>query len=123
MFYPERLTFFQSKREADSNENILRAYRVWENLPVWMREWAPCRQKFLSMEFSHHNSRILGIPAGAEHLRQFTVSGVMDDEVAYQPDVDKKMAAIGPTLTGGGRYTGISSASASYYSQMVRDEV
>jgi len=33
------------------------------------------------------------------------------------------MAAIGPTLTGGGRYTGISSASASYYSQMVRDEV
>ena len=123
LFFPERLTFFQSKKENDADENMERAYRVWQNLPFWMREWAPVKRTFCRIEFKHNNSRIFGVPAGADHARQYTSSGYFSDEIAYQDEVDKVMAAVSPTLTGGGRFTGVSSATASYFSQLVRDEV
>lgn len=75
------------------------------------------------MKYKNNKSRIQGVPAGPDHARQYTVRSYFSDEVAFQPDVDQVMAAVSPTLAGGGRFTGVSSATASYFNQMVKGEV
>lgn len=123
MFYTHRLTFFQSKKEEDADENLKRAYTIWENLPEFMKEWCPVKRVFLRMDFYRNKSVIRAIPSGADHARQYTPSGYFSDEMVYQIDVDKVLAAIGPTLKTGGRFTGVSSAGPSYFAQMVFDQV
>jgi len=123
IFYPHRLTFFQSKKEIDANENVERTFSVWKNLPIWMKEWCPVTKTFCRLTFDKNGSRVIGIPSGADHARQYTSSSYFSDEIAFQSEVDSVMAAVGPTLTGGGRFTGLSSATASYFKLMLLDQV
>lgn len=123
MFIPHRLTFFQSKKEEDADENLKRSLSIWKNLPKFMRDWCPIRDVFCKLTFTRNGSVIRGVPSGADHARQYTSSGYFSDEMVYQNDVDKVLASVGPTLTGGGRFTGVSSAGPSYFAQMVFDEV
>ena len=123
IFFGHRFTFFQSKKETDANENVKRAFFIWRNLPIFMKEFAPVSDKFCRLDFTRNESVIIGIPAGPDHARQYTSSGFFSDEIAFQPDVDLLMAAVSPTLAGGGRFTAVSSAAASYFSMMVRDLV
>jgi len=123
LFFRHKLTFFQSKKETDADENVKRSNIIHENLPLFMQEWSPVTQTFCKLVFKKNGSEIRGVPAGADHARQYTSSGYFCDEMAFQPEVDLVMAAVGPTLTGGGRFTGVSSAAPSYFAQMVFDEV
>jgi len=123
MFFEHRLTFFQSKKEDDAEENVKRAFFIWNNLPKFMKQWRPIHRKFCRIEFPSIGSRIFGIPAGPDHARQFTSSGIFCDELAYQPDVDQLMAAVGPSLAGGGRFSGVSSTAPGYFAQMIKDEL
>lgn len=122
-FFGHRLTFFQSKKESDANELILRTYQMWQSLPAWMREWNHCEKIYSYAEFAKSKSRIFGIPSGADQIRGYQPTGVFVDEAAYVLDMDKMIAAIRPAIRSGGRLTAISSAAPGYFASMVLDQL
>lgn len=123
MFFPSRLTFFQNKKEEDADNNIKRAAVMHERLPIWMREWQPVKQTYCSLAFPRSRSEIRGIPAGAHHVRGATATGVFADEMAFIEKMDEVLAAVKPALGKIGRFTGVSSASPSYFAELVFDRV
>jgi len=123
MFFSHRLTFFQSKKEEDADQNVKRSEAIWNNLPLFMKDWCPIKSTYCKLKFVRNGSEIRGVPAGADHARQYTSSGYFSDEIAFQDEVDEVMSAVGPTLTGGGRFTGVSSAAPSYFQMMVFDQI
>lgn len=122
-FFSHRLTFFQSKKQEDAGELILRAYQMWASLPKWMREWNHMERIQAYAEFSRSRSRIFAIAQGADQVRSYTPSGVLVDEAAYVLEADKLIAAIRPAIRSGGRLTMVSSAAPSYFSLMVTDNL
>ena len=123
LFNSSRLTFFQNKKESDADANIKRAFTMHSRLPIWMQEWQPVKQTFCSLHFPRSRSEIKGVPAGAHHVRGFTATGVFEDEMAFTDECDEVLAAIKPALGKTGRFTGVSSASPSYFKSLVFDEV
>lgn len=122
-FFKHRLTFVQSKKESDANELILRTMQMYNSLPWWMREFNPAQSIYCYMEFKNSGSRIMGIPQGADHIRGYQPSGVFNDEVVFQIDVDKVVAAIRPALRSGGKLTMVSSAGPGFFAQAVLDSL
>lgn len=122
MFFPSRLTFFQSKKEEDANATVERAWGVYQRLPTFFQEWSPAKRTFCNIRFTRQRSRIWAVPEGSEHARQYSCSGYLSDEAAFQIEVDKVMAAIAPTLGEKGRFTCVSSAAASYFEKMAFDK-
>lgn len=123
IFRPHRITFFQSKKEDDADELLERTMILYDNLPLWVRAWAPVERTHCFMLFKANKSRIIGIPSGADHVRGYQSSGVFNDETVYQTDVDKMIAAVKPSIKKGGRLTMTSSAGPSYFGALVCDEV
>lgn len=123
MFFPSRLTFFQNKKEDDAEANLKRTFTMHSRLPIWMQEWQPIRQTYCNLAFLRSRSEIRGVPAGAHHVRGFTATGVFEDEMAFTEECDEVLAAIKPALGKTGRFTGVSSASPSYFKQLCFDEV
>ena len=78
------------------------------------------------MNFPRLRSRLVAIPEGAEHLRSYTGTGLMSDETVYQDDVEKMIAAAGPSLglgkPNGGRMTMLSSAGPSAFELICFDK-
>jgi hypothetical protein len=122
LFFSSRLTFFQSKKEDDADENVERAYTMYTRLPDFMKAWNPASRTFCNFRLKKTRSRIMAVPQGADHARQFTCSGYFSDEVVYQEEVDKVLAAIAPTLGEKGRFTGVSSAGPSYFQMLCFDK-
>lgn len=123
MFYSHRLSFFQSKKESDASEIIIRMYQMWASLPDFMKEWNHCEKIYAYAEFHRSKSRVFGIASGADQLRGFTASGVFLDEACYIDDVDKTITAVRPAIRAGGRLTMVSSAAPSYFGLMVLDQL
>lgn len=122
LFFPSRLTFFQSKKEEDANANVERAHAMYTRLPEFMQLWNPASLTFCNLKFKRNRSRIWAIPQGAAHARQYTVSGYFADEMAYQEEMDLVLAAVAPTLGEKGRFTGVSSAAPSYFQLLCFDK-
>lgn len=123
MFFPSRLTFFQSKKEVDSDANIKRAETMHERLPAWMRQWQPMERTFCNIYFPRSRSEIKGIPQGADHVRGFTATGVFVDEASFVEGLGEVIAAAKPALGKTGRFTAISSAQPSEFKALVFDEI
>lgn len=123
LFWPSRMTIFQCKIEQDADANLKRLATMHERLPVWMREWQPFKYTYCSGIFTRSRSEIIAVPAGAKHYRQRTLTGAWVDEAAFTEEMDEVMAAAKPALGKHGRFTAISSASPSYFKQLVFDEV
>lgn len=123
MFFPSRLTFFQNKKEDDAEANLKRAFTMHSRLPAWMQEWQPIKQTYCNLSFPRSRSEIRGVPAGAHHVRGFTATGVFEDEMGFTEQCDEVLAAIKPALGKSGRFTGVSSATPSYFCELVFDRV
>lgn len=122
LFFPSRLSFFQSKKETDADENLERVFTMHSRLPKWQREWQPCERTFCNLHFPRSRSQIKGIPQGADHVRGFTASGVFVDEAAFIEGLDQTIAAVRPALGKTGRLTIISSASPGIFKGLTFDE-
>lgn len=122
-FHEARLTCFQSKREDDADELVKRLKHIWDNEPTFLKryytwEWkfielkanptAKGRHVFCKFELPAINSRIMGIPQGWDIVRMQTLSGMLSDEAAFQPEMDSAYTALKPTLSSGGRLTVVS---------------
>lgn len=110
MFYEGRRVVVQSKKEQDANYLVDRCKFIYERLPDWLKQMYPANPPaYCKLEFGKHNSIIQGIPQGAEQLRQYTVSLIWADEMAFQEKNEEAFIAAKPTLINGGQFIGVSS--------------
>jgi len=79
--------------------------------------YAWCRAQF------PNGSEIVGIGQGADQARQYTFTAYFADEMAFWEQAKESYVAIMPTLEGGGRFTGVSSANPGFFRQMCYDEL
>lgn len=124
MFHIGRHQGFVSKKEDDSNELLKRAIFILEHLdpagfPIALRP--KFQTIYCEISFPELNSKITGFASGSDQLRQFTLSGILADEMAFWRDAQKMYSGSMPTLQGGGRFTAISSAGPGFFEHLVHD--
>jgi len=121
MFRAGRFNYFQSAKEEKADKLVRRAHFIWKMLPAGLRPmgvYTYCRLRFPELE-----SSIEGVPQGADAIRQETCSGIFSDEMAFQEEAEAAFIAAKPTIDGGGRYTGVSSANGpNFFKRLVFDE-
>lgn len=122
MFNEARLNFFQSKKEEDADRLIQRAYFIWERQPEWIRILFPATYKFCHLKFPRGSSEIWGVPQGGDQIRSHTASGIFSDEMAFQPEAEDAYTGALPTVKGGGRFTGVSSANPGFFHYLVENK-
>jgi len=114
MFGGNELIFFQSKREEDAvGEEVAatgllgRARFLIAHLPPWMMPQV--EGPYNKLAFPKTNSLIWAVPQGGDILRSHTASSVLSDEATSQPEFPEAYTGSRPTITGGGRFTALSS--------------
>lgn len=125
-FQPGSKVAFVSRKEGrdeseGSAELVWRANFIHENLPNHIRK-LPAEYKFCRFWFPSTSSEIIGVGQGAEQLRQYTFTAIFADELAFWEWAREAYVACRPTIEGGGRFTGISSARPGFFKQLVFDE-
>ena len=78
---------------------------------------------YCKLEFPDISSMIKGIPEGGDQIRMHTSSGIFSDEMGFQPEAEAAYTAAKPTIDGGGRFTGVSTAEPGFFADMVDDLV
>lgn len=117
---------FVSKKEDDSNEIVKKAAYLLEHVDESLlpKEFIPKYElTYNKLHFVETSSIIQGFASGADQLRQFTLSGIFADEMAFWDDAEKMYSASYPTLEGGGRFTGVSSPAPGFFRRLVNDEL
>jgi len=109
----------QHKSEG-SAELVDRAWKLHEHLPPTVTR-CDVKESWCHLTFPN-GSEILGIGEGADQARQYTFTAYLADEFAFWERAGETYAALLPTLEGGGRFTGVSSANPSFMQQLVHDE-
>lgn len=131
IFRSGRFNAFVSKKEDDAGDLISRAEFIFRTIPEWriprallpkLKNGRMSKQPPL-MEFEDINSKLQGMPQGAEQLRQYTLSGILGDECAFWENAEQFYSASKPTLDGGGRMTLISSRSPGFFKKIVFDQL
>jgi hypothetical protein len=129
-FHTNRLHFFQSKKEEDSDRLIQRCFTIWENQPAFLKRTCQAEYSYCHLRFFRSGetaglpySEIWGIPQGGDVIRQHTGSGLFIDEGGFQVDLEKSIGAAQPMLKGGGRLDIVSSAEPGYFEELVEDRV
>ncbi len=94
---------------------------MWEQLPWWMKEWQPMEKTYCLGIFPKSRSKIHAVPAGSKHYRQRTLTGAFIDEGAFTEGLDEVIAASASALGKIGKMNIVSSASPSYFCELVFD--
>lgn len=126
-FYPGTSVAFASRKQGQNDsegaaELVKRAWFVHRHVPV---DIAPVRAEyhFCRLRFPDIDSEIIGVAQGADQLRQHTFTAIFADEMAFWEEAHDTYAASLPTLEGGGRFTGISSAHPGFFKQLTFDSL
>jgi len=137
-FHKGRLTFFQSKKADDADDLIQRAKFVWDHEPKFLKRYYEngsfkeliCNPQhngqavYCKMSFPVINSEIRGIPEGGDVIRMHTASGILADEMAFQPEAYGAYMAAKPTISSQGRFTGVSTAEDNtFFEELVFDKL
>jgi len=121
-FHEGRLNFFQSKKEEDADRVVQRAWFIYENQPDWVKAMFPADYTFCHIKFTQAKSEIWGVPQGGDQIRSHTASGIFSDEMAFQPEAEDSYTGALPTIKGGGRFTGVSSANPGFFHYLVENK-
>lgn len=137
-FHHGRLTFFQSKKAEDADDLVKRAKHVWDQEPKFLKRYfengrfyelkANPQHKGLHTEgkltLPQIHSEIRGIPEGGDVIRMHTASGILSDEMAFQPAAAAAYTAAKPTISSKGRFTGVSTAEdGTFFEDLVFDRL
>ena len=139
MFHKGRLNFFQSKKEDDADDLIKRAKFIWDNQPKFLKRYKDEKGNWHELKANPQNkglhtycrlgfpdiySEIRGIPQGGDVIRMHTASGIMSDEMAFQPEAKSAFTAAKPTISSSGRFTGVSTAEDNtFFQSLVFDDL
>lgn len=128
-FHKGRFTFFQSKKEDDAGYAIEklsllnRAKFIHEHLPDGFRPEIKEVRRPPQMIFPKMDSTIYAIAQGPDVIRQYTATGILSDEMGFQERTKEAYTAAKPTIDGGGRFTGISSANGKeFFYRLMKDK-
>ena len=127
MFHDGRQHILQSEDAFKTLELVQRAHTIYSNTPAFLRKaigpatYSKGTTKSGELYFDARGSEILGLPQGADQIRQFHPSAVFSDEAAFQVDAGATFAAIKPAIMQGGKYVAISSANRSWFEKVCRD--
>ena len=122
IFHEAKMTFFQSKKSEDADDILKRTKFMWDHLPMFLRQYhkngrlrpLECNPQHKGqhvsgkMIFPQINSEIRAIPEGGDVIRMHVASGILSDEIAFQPEARSAYTAAKPTISNKGRFTGIS---------------
>jgi hypothetical protein len=137
-FHHGRLIFFQSKKAEDADDLIKRAKFVYDRQPKFLKRYyqdGKFHDLFVNpqhngkhtegkLRFPQINSEIRGIPEGGDVIRMHTASGILEDEMAFQPEAEDAFTAAKPTISSKGRFTGVSTAEDNtFFEEMVFDKI
>ena len=106
MFHQGRSYFFVSKKEEDADFLVKRALFIYQHLPKYMQ--IPMTERYCLIKFPQINSEIQGVSQESDALRTRTASGILSDEMAFQPYAREAYQAMRPTIEAGGKFCGIS---------------
>jgi len=138
IFHEARMTFFQSKKAEDADDILKRSKFVWDNLPNFLKKYykqgsfyeLKCNPQHngqhvsCKMVFPDINSEIRAIPEGGDVIRMHVASGILSDEMAFQPEAKNAFTACKPTISSKGRFTGVSTAEhGTFFEDMVFDQI
>jgi hypothetical protein len=70
-----------------------------------------------------HSSIIQACAQGSDVLRSYTFSAIFSDEMGFQDEAEDAYTASVPTIEGGGKFTGVSTANPGYFQAMVFDRL
>lgn len=127
MFHQGRQEILQSEDAFKTLELVQRAYVIYDNTPNFLKKaigpanYSKGTTKSGELYFVRQQSEILGLPQGADQIRQFHPSAIFADEAAFQAEAGATFAAIKPAIMMGGRYSAISSANRSWFERVCRD--
>jgi hypothetical protein len=126
-FRPGTTVAFVSRKEGRSEsegsaELVARAKFIHDHLPPEV-EKIDTEYKFCRLTFPSIHSEILGIGQGPDQLRQLTLTAIFADEMSFWETARDAYIASRPTIEGGGRFTGVSSAGPGFFEQLVNDTV
>lgn len=125
MFHIGRHEAFVSKKEEDSDELVRKAKFIVENLDRQKipRELLPTFEyTYAKLKFPQIDSLIQGFPSGEQQLRQYTMSRLLFDEMAFWEDAEGSFSAAVPTIQGGGQVVCLSSPAPGFFKRLVFDE-
>jgi hypothetical protein len=124
-FFPGRLNIFQCKKDSDATILVRRAKIIYDKQPEWMRQSAKYKSSpHGELSFPEIESRIMGVPQGANQLRMHTLSGLFVDEAAFQPQLEETWTSAKPAVDGGDcRVTMVSSPNPSFFEMLVHDKI
>ena len=120
-FHQGRLNFFQSKKEEDADRLVQRAYFIYQHQSDWVKAMFPATYTYCHLKFPQAGSEIWGVPQGGDQIRSHTASGIFSDEMAFQPQAEDAYSGAKPTIDGGGRFTGVSTANPGFFEYLVRN--
>ena len=122
-FGQERLNFFQSKKEEDADRIVGRAWFIYDHQPAWIKAIFPAEYTYCHLRFKKSGSEIWGVPQGGDQIRSHTASGIFSDEIGFQPEAEDAYSGAKPTIDGGGRFTGVSSANPGFFQFLVENKL
>ena len=119
---PHSNVFFVSSKEQKSAELIDRAHGILARLSRYggsQRVQPVADPPSLRLE---NGALIMGVPEGADQLRQYTATAILADEFGTWQWPRQAFVAMRPCIDGGGRLTLLSSAWPGTWAEMVRGE-
>ena len=119
-YHPGQHVFFQSKKFEDADILLERAKFIHDHVPDWLKVDGSKTEGWFS--FDAINSKIQAVSQEGDAIRMQTASAVFSDEVAFQPYAAEGYAAAKPTIDGGGKWTGVSTANGKeFFNALVSD--
>ncbi len=110
MYNQSRNIMFQSKKQEDANDVIERCRVIYDHLVESRFPGLPIVEstgeksgQTTKMKFPSTKSTLRAIPQGGNIVRSQTLSRLLGDEIAFQPEASASYKAAMPSINGGGR--------------------
>lgn len=113
--------FIVSDKEDKSDELIQRAWFIYQHIPQDKVLLPKAKYSYCYLDVPGINSYMMGVPQGADQLRQFTASAIFADEFAFWEKARETFMASKPTIDGGGKFTTVSSPKEGFFKELCFD--
>jgi len=121
MFREGAAIYFVSDKEEKSDELVQRASFIFDHISDDAVLKPVAKLSYCYLEFPGLNSFIMGVPQGANQLRQYGATAVLADEFAFWDKARETFMATKPTVDGGGKFTAISSPGEGFFKELCFD--